>query len=380
MIRILYVADSLMAGGIESQLVALATNLDRSRVEPHILSLYGPTVRSLHFAPDLEAASVPYRTLDLGWTSRDKIRGIGAIAASVHQCVPDLVQAEGYHANLMLRLAAPFLPRRTRLIGTVRGQLSRKQLFYERLGSPFCVRVVVNAQHLKQMLVTRAKIRDGKVRVIPNGVAIQHFATSHSFDPRNVLAPNTRRVFVSMGRISFEKNMHWIASALGLLKQQGRLPADLRVFIVGPPHHDEAQALLDKAISRYGLGHVLIQHSQTDAPEDYYAACDATILVSPSEGLPNVAIESLSAGRPVIISAAANASGVITDEVTGWIVSTGNIPHLAETIAQVAAMPDTSLAKMHAACVSRASDYSIDCLVSRYMSLYQELEPGSLPH
>src|SRR5581483_5600303 len=36
-LRILYVADSLMAGGIESQLVELALRLDQARFEPHVL-------------------------------------------------------------------------------------------------------------------------------------------------------------------------------------------------------------------------------------------------------------------------------------------------------------------------------------------------------
>src|SRR5512146_1328804 len=108
MIRILYVADSLMAGGIESQLVALATSLDRARVEPHILCLYGPTARALRYAPELLAAGVPFTTLDLGWSARDKMRGVHGIVSAARQLQPDLIQAEGYHANLLLRFAKPF--------------------------------------------------------------------------------------------------------------------------------------------------------------------------------------------------------------------------------------------------------------------------------
>jgi glycosyltransferase involved in cell wall biosynthesis len=284
-----------------------------------------------------------------------------------------LVQAEGYHANLLLRMAAPFLPRHVRLIGTVRGGLSRKQILYERLGSQFCACLVVNAPHLRTMLVTQARIAPHKVRVIPNGMDTDRFRTPRASAARVTLAPGARRVFTSMGRISFEKNMHWIATALGVLKQQGRLPMDLRVFIVGPPHHAEAQSLLETAISQYGLEDVIRQHPQTDTPEDYYCASDATILFSPSEGLPNVAIESLSAGRPLIISAAANAADVISDGVTGWIVRTGDIAHLADTIAQVAAKSDDELANMRAECEARARDFSVDRLVSHYMLLYEEL-------
>jgi glycosyltransferase involved in cell wall biosynthesis len=376
MIRILYVADSLMAGGIESQLVAVATNLDRACVDPRILCLYGPTARALYFAPALEAAGVSYTTLDLGWSARDKMRGIHGIIVAVRQFTPDLIQAEGYHSNLLLRLAAPLLPRNLRLIGTVRGRLSRKQLLYERLGSRFCARLVVNAPHLKEMLVTQAGIAARRVCVIVNGIDIERFATPSTVDARHALVSDATRVFVSMGRISFEKNMHWIAAALGLLKQQGRLEKGIKVFIVGPPHHAEAQALLDATIHKFGLDDVVVQHPQTNAPKDYYAACDVSILVSPSEGLPNVAIESLSAGRPVIISAAANAAQVIEDGSTGWVVRTGDIAHLADTIARVAALPDETLLGMRPVCMARASDYSVQRLYSRYMSLYVQLAPG----
>jgi len=41
------------------------------------------------------------------------------------------------------------------------------------------------------------------------------------------------------------------------------------------------------------------------------------------EGVPNVVLEALAAGRPVIISQAANNAGLIEQEKTGWIVQTG---------------------------------------------------------
>src|SRR5215472_15774786 len=79
MIRALFVADSLMAGGIESQLVALVTGLDRACFEPHILCLYGPRGRDLHFAPHICAANIPLSTPDLGWGAWDKVRGLASI-------------------------------------------------------------------------------------------------------------------------------------------------------------------------------------------------------------------------------------------------------------------------------------------------------------
>src|SRR5689334_21010646 len=112
MFNVLYVADSLMAWGIEFQLVALTTNVDKMHIEPRVLSLYGPTVSTMHFAPALDAACVPYTTLDMGWTAPEKIAGIRGIVEAAHEFAPDVIQAEGYHANLLLRIAALLLPRR----------------------------------------------------------------------------------------------------------------------------------------------------------------------------------------------------------------------------------------------------------------------------
>jgi glycosyltransferase involved in cell wall biosynthesis len=115
-------------------------------------------------------------------------------------------------------------------------------------------------------------------------------------------------VLVSLGRISFDKNMQWVAQALGILKREGRLIEGLRIFIAGPVQDVCAQAALDGAIRQDGLEAVVTQPLATPHPEDFYHACDAEILFSPSEGLPNVAIEVLAAGCLVIISEGANAA------------------------------------------------------------------------
>jgi glycosyltransferase involved in cell wall biosynthesis len=210
MMRILYLTDSLMAAGIESQLVELVTRLDRTRFEPYVLCLYGPTSRNLHFAPRIRAAGIGLSTPDLGSSAWDKVKGIASIASTARAVRPQIIQAEGYHANLLMRLAFPFLPP-ARLIGTVRGIHSPKQLLYERLGQSVCERIVVNAAHVKTMLERHAGIPPSKVLHIPNGITLQRFAQPHDGSLRRRIAPQARRVFVSLGRISFEKNMHQIA-------------------------------------------------------------------------------------------------------------------------------------------------------------------------
>lgn len=378
-IRILYVADSLMAGGIESQLVALALGLDRVRFEPHILSLYGPRARDLHYAPALRAGGIPLTLPDLDWTARDKLRGIAAIVRAVRSCSPHIIQAEGYHANLLTRLAWPWLPRSTRLLGTLRGVHSAKQMRYERLSAWMCTRIVANAPHLALDLVQRGHAPPQKVVYIPTGIAVEQFAQPHDLTLRERIKPTAGRVFVSLGRISLEKNMHWLAEAFGLLKRCGELPTDTRLFIVGPPHHPQAQELLERAITLDDLAGTVIQRPATPHPDDYYAACDAVILFSPNEGMPNVPLEAMAAGKPVIISTNANAAGIVEHGATGWVVPTGDIAALADTLKYVIHLSDTSLTAMADACRERAEQYSVAKLVERYSALYDSLVPSAEP-
>jgi len=67
-----------------------------------------------------------------------------------------------------------------------------------------------------------------------------------------------------------------------------------------------------------------------------YAASDVTVLVSASEGMPNVVMESLAAARPVAITTGCGgALDVVQDGVQGWVVSTGDMAAMAERLAEI---------------------------------------------
>lgn len=374
--RVLFVTDSLMAGGIESQLVELVTRLDRARFEPHVACLYGPTTSDTHFAPRLRAAGVPVYLLDLGRGARDKVAAIFHLIALAHRLRPAIIQAENYHSNLLTRAARPFMPRHTLLVGSIRGILTSKQLRYERVTHRSCAHIVVSAPFLKEMIQSGAGVPDHKIVVAPNAIDVQRFETPRNPQLRTEIAPKARRVFVSMGRISRQKTMHLVAQGFGELKRSGRLPEDTRAFIVGPVQDQPMQALLEHAIARDDLGDQVLQRGATDTPEDYYHAADVSILFSRLEGLACVILESLAAGRPVIVSEEANHAGVIEHGVTGWLARTDDVANLAETIAGTLALTDDELAAMRPACRQRAAHYSVDALTARYEQLYTAWTAG----
>ncbi len=374
-IRILYVIDSLVAGGVESQMVDLIARLDRERFDPHVLVFYGAPLRPPHFLDPLRALQTPVYMLNLGSGALDKLQATRAIISYAWSLRPQIIQAENYHANLLTRAARPALPPSVRLVGAIRVAYTAHQLQYERMNSWLCDVIVASAGYLKSQLIEEAHVAPRRLVVIPNSVDVERFgsASVRGGETRARIASGKRRLLISMGRISDQKRMDLFAEALGLLKRAGTPLDDVRVAIIGPAEEAEAQRLLDEAIARDGLSDVVTRIAGVADPEAYFAACDASVLASAYEGLPVVVLESLAAGKPVLLSAGANQAGVITAGATGWVTPSNAPADLAVALRQALTATDDELVAMGERCRAEAARYSIETLARRYMALYEAL-------
>jgi glycosyltransferase involved in cell wall biosynthesis len=378
MIKILYCTDYLSAGGVESQTTALVTGLDQSRFEPHVMCFYGECAeRSLQFVPDIRAAGIPLNILDLTFDRRSKVRGVTEIIRQTWRLRPQIFHAVNYHGNLLGSLARPFLPPQTRFVGASYTETTPKQLLYQRLSWWLTAAIVVNSPHLVEQLHRDARIPLRKIVHIPNGLYVERFQNNPNPSFREQIAPDAEVVLMMLTRIVPRKASHLLAEALGILKSRQQLPEKLRAFIVGESTDSTAQKQLDDAVNQHGLHDVVTQYPQTNNVIPYYHAADISVLVSLSgEGLPNVVLESLAAGRPMIISEAANRTKVIEDNVTGWIVRNNDPEHLADTLHHIFAMPQNELLRMRDACRLRAGEYSMDKMINKHQDLYERVLGG----
>jgi glycosyltransferase involved in cell wall biosynthesis len=374
MLRILFCTDFLMAGGVERQITEIITRLDPTSFEVQVICLYADRwQRSLHFAPAIQRRNIPLHLLNLGHGPLAKLRAIAALIRLTWCFRPHVVHAANYHSNLLTRLARPLMPPATRLVGWVRVVYTPKQLCYERLTHRLCTCIVCNSPHLQRQLIETAHVPSRKIYLIPNGVDLEVFRHDPQPAFRQQIAPRAARVFLLMGRINAQKAPDFLLTAIGHLTSSPRLLSPIRVLLVGECEDSTMQAQIKTIVRQYKLADIVSQHPPTDQPEHFYHAADATVLVSRYEGLPNVALESLAAGRPVIISEAANTSGIITHGKTGWVVRTDDLQHLTSTLAEIIELDDDTLNTMHDACRQDACQFSIENMVARYTALYQAL-------
>jgi glycosyltransferase involved in cell wall biosynthesis len=137
-----------------------------------------------------------------------------------------------------------------------------------------------------------------RLHVIPNGVDLERFTPVDRREARRQLDLDPDgRLLVAIGHLKPVKGHQ------ELIRAMADLPQDVRLVIVGgdPGRGAHRRRLLDE-IERLGLSSrvVLAGRQPYDRVPLYLSAADVSVLPSRREGCPNVVLESLACGTPVV--------------------------------------------------------------------------------
>ena len=238
--------------------------------------------------------------------------GLAAVLLGKVFRVPVLITLRG-----MLPLLVPYRLRRPQL----RFALRR------------AARIVAVSSSLKQDAV-RLGIEPERVRVIENGIDPALFRPLDRIEARRSLGlPMDGPLLVSVGTLSPRKGFHLVMEAMT------RLRPDLRFAIVGGDGAEGAmESELRALAARLGLEDRVIFAGPRSRAElaSWYSAADLFVLASGHEGCPNVVLEALACGTPVVATPVGNVAGLVTPEVGPevGIVAERRVPELAAAIEQ----------------------------------------------
>jgi glycosyltransferase involved in cell wall biosynthesis len=178
-----------------------------------------------------------------------------------------------------------------------------------------------------------------KVEVIPNGVNRERFYPLDREEARLHLARLnggkrlSGNVMLSVGHLVERKGHHILVDALTLLYERYGVHATLVIVGAASEEGDYSQQL-QAAVHRSGRSADIIFAG--DVPQQdlglYYNAADVTCLASSKEGRPNVLIESLACGTPVVATNVWGIPEIVTDVRVGTLVGR-TAPEFAEALA-----------------------------------------------
>jgi glycosyltransferase involved in cell wall biosynthesis len=165
------------------------------------------------------------------------------------------------------------------------------------------------------------------------------------------------------GRIFSQKGFEYFVEALAMLHKQG---VRIHGAIAGGGEEDTVRALA----VRYGIVPYIHLLGHRDDVLDLMYGADVFVLSSIDEGLPNVVLEAMSVGTPVVAADAGGTSEIITEGYDGFVVPIRDSSLLAARIGQL--VGDGVLRKRIGATGREtvAMKFSIPAMVRRIESLF----------
>ncbi|MGN7830770.1 glycosyltransferase [Pseudoxanthomonas sp. 22568] len=250
-----------------------------------------------------------------------------AIAAPLRAFAPDLVLSywlypDAYGAMLAARQAEVPL-----VVGARGSDLRVRDAISRRLTRPVlhaARRLLVVSEDLGRVAERDYGAHPDRIRAIPNGCDASIFHPADRAEARRALdLPADAEVVTYVGRLVPEKGLRELLAAAGALRASR---PRLQLVLVGEgPMHAELAALA-------AAGELPVRFAGTRPPGEvarWMCASDLVTLPSYSEGHPNVLVEALACGRPVVATPVGGIPEVV-DAASGVLVPARDPAALAE--------------------------------------------------
>ena len=331
-LRALLVVSNLEYGGAQRQVIELANSADARRLDVHVCSL-SPFVP---LADDLADRDRRLHVI----TKRFKFDAsvVPRLARLLRRLGTNVVQSYLFDADIAVRLAG-------RLAGTplvVQSErnadyhLKPRQLAAYRV-TRWCVDLVIANSRAGAAFNERVLRQEPSLyRVVHNGVNTARFVPGDGEAVRRELGVHADdRVVGMFGSFKRQKNhtLFFAAAKRVLARDPG-----VRFLLVGDELYGgvhgshEYKREVDRLVDELDVrDRCLFVGNRRDVSR-LYRACDVTVVPSLFEGTPNVALESMACGVPVVATDVSDNALIVPGGRVGYVVPLGHEQELADCI------------------------------------------------
>ncbi len=316
--RVLFMISSMHRGGSEQQTLLLLRHLDRSRFQPHLFLLDRDgewmsklpddvTVHSYHQEATSSGIYFPGRVL------RDQTHQLKHLLSE--QSI-DVVYDRTFQMTMIAGPAchALSIPRVSTIVSPPAQAVPQVASRFVTLKRRRLAHAYSQSRHVvavSQAAADSAKsyygLADEQLTVVHNGVDIEGLAVSAA---QTAVTKSDSLMLVCVGRMTEEKGQGDLLEALAMLPP-GAPP--IRLLLIGDgPLRSELQMMATESWSRHQVE--FVGAVSNSAP--YIASADGLVLPSRFEGLPNVVLEAMALGTPVIATRAGGTMELERDQPT----------------------------------------------------------------
>jgi glycosyltransferase involved in cell wall biosynthesis len=319
-LRIALHVGSLGLGGAEKQAIYIAKALQQAGVELRVY--YNSIQAEVH---KIELARMNIDAICLGQNDNSFLRFF-RLLLNLISFKPHMLFSTRSYTNIHISIAKYFI--NTITIGSSRSSLPHDRELSGKLFPHIFTMpdyIIVNSQTTKTQLTETGLASESNIYVLPNVLDLDGFDQQ----TQKILThyPILGKSLFFVGRLSSVKRIDNLLHAISLARQS--VP-QIGLVIVGD---GPEQKSIENLIHELKLEpNVTMLGRSDDIPALLKQYAYGLVLTSDEEGFPNVILEAMAAQLPVITTAVGDASFIVKNEWTGYVVSKGDIRELAGKI------------------------------------------------
>ncbi|MBB5346979.1 glycosyltransferase family 4 protein [Desulfoprunum benzoelyticum] len=359
-LRLALILSELRPGGMERVVVHLARGLAARNIPVLVICLQGPGL----LASEFEGTAV--RLVALNSFSGKDLGAVWRLHRELSRFNPSVIHVHDY-ASLPYAAAANVLAGRKPLLFTAHGLLyegfeslrSRNRFFVRFLTAFSAVSAKVAQRHREYLNWQKP------IEVIANGVPAAPCDSANRERVRTEFGCNPGDfLFLAVGNPRPEKGFEDLIDAVALLPPG----QDARVVVAGTLNESDYCRMLLLRIDERQVGDRCRFLGFRQDTATLYAAADAFVLSSRSEGLPMVILEAMMAGLPVVATRVGGIPDAVGEQTL--LVDAAQPTQLATAMARLATEPvlAENLAAAGKAHVERA--FGVERMVDEYVGWY----------
>lgn len=318
--RILLITENLGSGGAERQITGLAVLLTEAGYVCRLITY----VENQFYEPYLRDNGVDYEFVSELWNKKTRVF---KTARYIRKYNPDVIISYLPSVNMTMCLAKLFHP--CKLIVSERNNnicvKTRDKILFNLYRLADCI--VPNSQSQGMFIKKNFPFLSSKVHPIINFVDVNRFKPSAN------PSYNDKLRIITVARYTSQKNVLTYLKAVRLIKDKG-----LNVHFdwygdksFNKPYFEQVQREYDML----NLSDYLILHESCQSIEQEYQKSDVFLLPSLYEGYPNVVVEAMACGLPIVCSDCYENPFIVKEGTNGFLFNPERVEEMVFAIEKV---------------------------------------------
>jgi len=319
-LNLCFLAGTLEHGGAERQLFYILQALCQAGATPRLLSLdkgefWEQTIQNLG--------------VSVTWVGEQpsRLKRLFRVLKELRKDPPDVLQSQHFYTNAYAEVAAWLL--RANSIGALRSnghnEVSESGPIGGRLNLHLPRMIAANSQIAIQYAMAHGTPAS-RLYFLPNVVDTERFKPAGSCSSEPI-------TLVAVGRLVKSKRLDRFISILGHLRTD--LGLNVRGLIVGPGcQNEDLRPKLENQARSLGLSSEVVQfRGGVSDMRSVYQESTICVLTSDFEGTPNVLLEAMASGLPVVAAKVGGVPGIVRHGETGFLFNPDDLDGFVSALA-----------------------------------------------